>query len=81
MRTYKEENSSSMFSTEILQENTEAAFDRGHHTSITNNVRPSLPGRALDVLKLFRKLEQLLVFFLCLLCGHTLLLQRLLLPR
>lgn len=35
MRTYKEENSSSMFSTEILQENTEAAFGQGHHSHIT----------------------------------------------
>lgn len=34
MRTYKEENSSSMFSTEILQENTAAAFDREHHIHI-----------------------------------------------
>lgn len=35
MRTYKEENSSSMFSTEILQENTEAAIQHGHHSHIT----------------------------------------------
>lgn len=37
-----------------------------------NNVCPALPGRTLDVLKFFWKLEQLLVFFLCLLCGQTL---------
>lgn len=32
----------------------------------------TLPGCTLDVLKFFRKLEQLLIFFLRLLCGQTL---------
>lgn len=38
---------------------------------IINNLRRTLPGCTLDVLKFFRKLEQLLIFFLCLLCGQT----------
>lgn len=38
---------------------------------ISNNLCRTLPGCTLDVLKLFRKLEQLLIFFLCLLCGQT----------
>lgn len=39
--------------------------------TLSKNVRNSLPGCTLDILKFLCKLEQLLIFFLCLLCGET----------